>query len=97
LSQYANFAKPPAHKTGAEAMIDVLRKVIKRTHYPLDVMLTCLRRYVAYPLTLRHIVEMMRERGVFADHATVHRLARKFLPVLGAVFRRRKRSKRLRR
>jgi transposase-like protein len=27
-----------------------LRKVLKRLHYPLDVMLTCVRWYVAYPL-----------------------------------------------
>jgi putative transposase len=34
----------------------------------------------------------MQERGVFVDHATVHRWAIKILPVLAAVFRRRKRS-----
>jgi len=67
-----------------------LRKVLKRLHYPLEVMLTCVRWYVAYPLSLRHIQEMMRERGVFVDHATVHRWAIKMLPVLAAVFRRRK-------
>ena len=67
-----------------------LRKVIKRLHYPLEVMLTCVRWYVAYPLSLRHIEEMMQERGVFVDHATVHRWAIKMVPVLAAVFRRRK-------
>ncbi|GAC1359740.1 MAG: IS6 family transposase [Variovorax sp.] len=72
-------------------MIEALRKVIKRMHYPLDVMLTCARWYAAYPLSLRHIEEMMDERGVFVDHATVHRWAMKILPVLAAVFRRRKR------
>jgi putative transposase len=72
-------------------MIDALRKVIKRMHYPLDVMLTCVRWYVAYPLSLRHIEEMMRERGVLVDHATVHRWALKILPVLTAAFRRWKR------
>jgi len=41
-----------------------LRNVLKQPHYPLKVMLTCVRWYVAYPLSLRHIVEMMRERGV---------------------------------
>ena len=55
-------------------------------------MLTCVRWYVAYPLSLRHIEEMMQERGVFVDHATVHRWAIKMLPVMAAVFRRRKRS-----
>ena len=68
-----------------------LCKVLKRFHYPLEVMLTCVRWYVAYPLSLRHIEEMMQERGVFVDHATVHRWTIKMLPVLAAVFRRRKR------
>ncbi len=31
-----------------------LRKVLKRFHYPLEMMLTCVRWYVAYPLSLRH-------------------------------------------
>ncbi len=72
-------------------MIEALRKVIKRMHYPLEVMLTCVRWYAAYPLSLRHIEEIMQERGVSVDHATVHRWALKILPVLAAVFRRRKR------
>lgn len=72
-------------------MIEELRKVIKRIHYPLEVMLTCVRWYAAYPLSLRHIEEMMQERGVCVDHATIHRWAMKILPVLAAVFRRRKR------
>ena len=71
-------------------MIEGLRRVIKRVHYPLDVMLTCVRWYAAYPLSLRQIEEMMQERGVFVDHTTVHRWAMKILPVLAAVFRRRK-------
>lgn len=68
-----------------------LKKVLKRMHYPLEVMLTCVRWYVAYPLSLRHVEEMMQERGVFVDHTTVHRWAIKMLPVLAAVLRRRKR------
>ncbi len=72
-------------------MIEALGKVIKRMHYPLEVMLVRVRWYVAYPLSLRHIEEMMAERGVFVDHATVHRWSIKILPVLAAVFRRRKR------
>jgi putative transposase len=72
-------------------MIDELRRVIKRMHYPLKVMLVCVRWYAAYPLSLRHIEEMMIERGVFVDHSTVHRWALKMLPVLTAIFRQRKR------
>ena len=72
-------------------MIEALRKVIKRMHYPLEVMLTCVRWYAAYPLSLRHLEELMQERGVVVDHATVHCWALEILLVLAAVFRRRKR------
>lgn len=68
-----------------------LRRVIKRLHFPLEIMLVCVRWYAAYPLSLRQLEEMMAERGVGVDHATVHRWALKILPVLAAVFRQRKR------
>ena len=50
-----------------------LSKVLQQLHYPLEVMLPCVRWYVAYPLSLRHVEERMQERGVFVDHSTVHR------------------------
>ena len=67
-----------------------LRRVLKRLHFPLEVMLVCVRWYAAYPLSLRNLEEMMAERGVTVDHATVHRRAVKILSVLATVFRRRK-------
>src|SRR5574343_1810043 len=67
-----------------------LRRVIKRLHFPLEVMLMSVRWYAAYPLSLRQLEEMMAERGVSVDHATVHRWALKILPVLASVFRTRK-------
>ncbi|KLU23956.1 integrase [Caballeronia mineralivorans PML1(12)] len=67
-------------------------RVLKRLHNPLEVMLTCVRRYVAYPLSLRHLEEMMAERGIAVDHSTVHRWAIKLLPVLEKAFRRCKRA-----
>ena len=73
------------------AMVGELRKVLKRFHYPLEVMLVCARWYAAYPLSFRHLEEMMQERGVLVDHSTAHRWALKILPVLALVFRRRKR------
>ena len=72
-------------------MIPELRKVLKRLHYPLEVMLVCVRWYAAYPLSFRHLEEMMQERGVFVDHSTVDRWALKILPVMALIFRRRKR------
>jgi hypothetical protein len=68
-----------------------MARVLKRLHYPLDVILMCVRWYVAYPLSLRHIEEMVAERGICVDHSTVHRWALKLLPVLEKAFRRRKR------
>ncbi len=38
---------------------DQLRQVIKRRHYPLEIMLTCVRWYVAYPLSLRQKVDQL--------------------------------------
>src|SRR5260370_11272084 len=68
-----------------------MARVLKRLHYPLDVILTCVRWYVAYPLSLRHLEGMMAERGVSVDHSTVHRWAIKLLPILEKEFRLRKR------
>ncbi|WP_120292586.1 IS6 family transposase [Paraburkholderia sp. BL23I1N1] len=67
-------------------------KVLNRLHYPLDVMLLCVRWYVAYPLSLRHLEQMTAERGIAVDHSTVHRWAIKLLPVLEKAFRRCKRA-----
>jgi transposase-like protein len=75
-----------------KALNPAVAKVLKRLHYPLDVMLVCVRWYVAYPLSLRNLEEMMAERGVAVDHSTVHRWAIKLLPVLEKAFRRCKRA-----
>jgi len=74
-----------------QTMNPAVARVLKRLHYPLDVMLMCVRWYVAYPLSLRHLEEMVAERGIAVDHSTVHRLAIKLLPVLEKAFRRHKR------
>lgn len=71
-------------------MIGELRRVPKRLHYPLEVMLVCARWYAAYPLSFgkipspRHLEEMLQKRGVFVDHSTVHRWALKMLPVMAS-------------
>ena len=72
-------------------MNEMLRRVFKRLHFPVEIIQTCVRWYVAYPLSLRQLQEMMAERGVEVDHSTIHRWAIKMLPVLAAVCRRRKR------
>ena len=72
-------------------MNEMLRRVFKRLHFPVEIIQTCVRWYVAYPLSLRQLQEMMAERGVEVDHSTIHRWAIKMLPLLAAVCRRRKR------
>jgi len=69
-----------------------VEKVLKRLHHPLDVILLCVRWYSAYPLSLRHVEEMIAERGISVDHSTVHRWAIKLLPILEKAFRRCKRK-----
>ena len=73
-------------------MTESLRRVLQRLHYPIEVMLVCVRWYAAYPLSLRQIEEMMAKRGVIVDHTTVHRWSVKMLPLLAATMRRRKRA-----
>jgi len=57
-----------------------IARVLKRLHYPLDVMLLCVRWYVACSLSLRNLEEMMAERGIEVDHSTVHRWVIKCVP-----------------
>ncbi|WP_143327187.1 IS6 family transposase [Paraburkholderia hospita] len=65
--------------------------VLKRLHYPLDIILICVRWYVAYALSLRNLEEMMAERGVNVDHSTVHRWVIKLVPLFEKAFRQYKR------
>jgi putative transposase len=63
----------------------------KAAHFPKDIILTCVRWYLAYPLSVRHIEELMEERGVSVDHATINRWVVKYSPQLEAAFHHRKR------
>lgn len=49
------------------------------------------RWYVAYPLSYRHVEELMGERGVPVDHATIQRWVLKYSPGLEETFHRRTR------
>lgn len=59
--------------------------------FPLDVILACIRWYAAYPLSYRHLEEMMEERGIEVDHSSINRWAIQFLPLPEKVFRKHKR------
>jgi transposase-like protein len=44
----------------------------KGAYFPRDIILIGVRWYVAYPLSTRHVEELMLERGVHVDHSTFH-------------------------
>ncbi len=64
---------------------------LKGAHFPREIILTGVRWYVAYPLSTRHVEELMRERGVHVDHATINRWVVKYSPQLEEAFHRHKR------
>jgi transposase-like protein len=64
----------------------------KGMRFPIDVILVCIRWYTAFPLSYRHLEEMMEERGVFVDHSSINRWAIRLLPLLEKVFRKHKRQ-----
>ena len=63
----------------------------KGMRFPIDVILVCVRWYVAYPLSYRHLEEMMEERGVSVDHSSINRWAIRFLPLIENLARKHKR------
>jgi putative transposase len=64
----------------------------KGMRFPIDVILVCIRWYAAYPLSYRHLEEMMEERGVSVDHSTINRWAIRFLPLIEKMARKHKRQ-----
>ena len=53
--------------------------------------LVCICWYAAYPLSYRHLEEMMEERGVSVDQSSINCWAVRFLPLLEHVFCKHKR------
>ena len=66
--------------------------MFKGRHFDQSVILLCARWYLAYGLSLRDLEEMMAERGISVDHATVHRWVVRYLPLLLQRFNLRKRA-----
>jgi transposase-like protein len=54
----------------------------KGARFPKEVILMGVRWYVAYPLSTRHVEELMEERGVEVEHATINRWVIKYSPQL---------------
>src|SRR5437016_10455799 len=63
----------------------------KGAHFPQDIILMGVRWYLAYPLSYRHVEELLEERGVPIDHATIQRWVVQDRPLLAEALHRRKR------
>ena len=59
----------------------------KGSHFPKDVILMSMRWYLAYPLSYRHVEELLAERGLSVDPATINRWIVKHSPTLESKFR----------
>lgn len=63
----------------------------KGMRFPTDVLLLFIRWYVAYPLSYRHLEEMMEERGLSVDHSSINWWAIRFLQLIEKMARKHKR------
>jgi len=59
-----------------------MKWMFKGRQFDRSVILLCLRWYLAYNLSLRDLEEMMAERGIAVDHATIHRWTVRYAPLL---------------
>lgn len=54
----------------------------KGSHYPKDVVLYAVFFYVRHALSYRDLEEILAERGVAVDHATLNRWVVKYSPLI---------------
>jgi len=63
----------------------------KGNHFPKDVVLFAVFFYVRYPVSYRDLEEILQERGVDVDHATLNRWVVRYSPAIAAKAKARKR------
>jgi putative transposase len=91
---------PLAHVTGSVAKsvrlrdnYPFLRMVsFKGTHFPKDVILYAVYFYVRYAVSYRDLEDILAERGVKVDHATLNRWVISYSPALALEAKNRKRA-----
>ena len=64
----------------------------KGAHFPKDVILYAVFFYVRYGVSYRDLEEIMEERGVKVDHATLNRWVVDYSPLIAAEAKKRKRA-----
>ena len=62
----------------------------KGRHHQQDIILQCVRWYVAYSLSYRDLEELMQERGYAVDHSTIQRWVVQYAPRIEKAFRKKK-------
>ncbi len=64
----------------------------KGKHFLKPIILMVIRWYVAYALSYRDIEEILKERGLLIDHATINRWVIEYAPQLAANFKKKKKA-----
>jgi putative transposase len=70
--------------------VEIFMINFKGSHYPKDIILYAVFFYVRYAVSYRDLEEIMAERGVEVDHATLNRWVVKFSPLIACEAQRRK-------
>ncbi len=65
---------------------------LKGCHFPEDAVLYAVYFYLRYTVSYRDLEEIMAERGVRVDHATLNRWVVKYSPIVAARAQSKKRS-----
>ena len=67
-----------------------MRISFKGAHFPKDIILHAVFFYLRYKVSYRDLEEIMAERGVTVDHATLNRWVERYAGVVAEYARRRK-------
>jgi transposase, IS6 family len=59
----------------------------KWKHYQPEIIITCVRWYLKYPLSYRNLEEMMEERNIEVDHTTIMRWVNQYSPEINKKIR----------
>jgi putative transposase len=73
--------------------ISILGSIVisfKGRHHQQDMILQCVRWYVAYSLSYRDLEELMQERGYAVDHSSIQRWVVHYAPRIEKIFRKNK-------
>jgi transposase-like protein len=56
------------------------RRRVKGRHFDQEIIILCVRWYLAFKLSSRDLVQMMAERGILLAHTTILRWVQRYVP-----------------